>query len=58
MESFEQELADQSKVLEKGVYGLPEAVANIQSLKSKVSDLSEDRAGKSQTSLHHGYTQC
>lgn len=52
MESFEHELEDQSKVLEKGVYGLPEAVANIQSLKSKVSVLNQDRAGKSHTSLH------
>lgn len=52
MESFEQELVDQSKLLEKRVYGLPEAVANIQLLKSKVSVLKEDRAGKSQTSLH------
>ena len=47
MESFEQELVSQSKVLGKGVYGLPEAVANIQSLKSKVSVLNEDRAGES-----------
>ena len=48
IDAFEQELQDQSKVLEKGVYGLPEAVTNIQSLKRKISVLSEDRAGMSQ----------
>lgn len=52
MESFQAELVNQSKVLEQGVYGLPEAVTNIQSLKSKITLLNEDRAGTSLTKLH------
>ncbi|KAL3131705.1 hypothetical protein ABBQ38_007996 [Trebouxia sp. C0009 RCD-2024] len=46
VESFEQELLDQSRLLQKGVYGLPEAVTNIQSLKAKIAVLHEDRVGK------------
>lgn len=55
MESFQAELVDQSKVFEKGVYGLPEAVTNIQSLKSKITLLNEDRAGMSMTVMHATY---
>lgn len=35
------------KQLEQGVYGLPEAVIDIQALKAKVAALIESRAGKS-----------
>ena len=52
MGSFQAELVYQSKVLERGVYGLPEAVTNIQSLKSKITLLNEDRAGTLLTNLH------
>ena len=46
MESFEQDLLERCKLLASGVYGLPEAVADILALKTKLAALSEDRAGK------------
>lgn len=38
-------LQAQCRQLEQGLYGLPEAVADIQALKAKVAALSESRAG-------------
>ncbi|KAL0017695.1 hypothetical protein WJX77_012070, partial [Trebouxia sp. C0004] len=44
-ESCERTLFKQCKLLPKGVYGLPEAIASIHSLKTKLAVLTEDRAG-------------
>lgn len=44
-ESHEHTLLKQCKLLAKGVYGLPEAIASIHSLKTKLAALTEDRAG-------------
>ncbi|KAA6420754.1 MAG: hypothetical protein FRX49_09331 [Trebouxia sp. A1-2] len=44
-ESHEHTLFKQCKLLAKGVYGLPEAIASIHSLKTKMAALTEDRAG-------------
>ena len=44
-ESQEHTLLQQCKLLAKGVYGLPEAIASIHSLKTKLAALAEDRAG-------------
>ncbi len=40
------DLLEQCKLLAKGVYGLPEAVADIHALKTKLAALSENRTGK------------
>lgn len=46
--------------LEQGLYGLPEAVADIQALKAKVAALSESRAGttKALVCLMHCQSHC
>ena len=58
IDAFQQDLLERCKLLAKGVYGLPEAIADIQSLKTKLAALSEDRAGTLVDSSTCAFLRC